>query len=288
MKQDIYTIIKNHFNHYGMNNKLNELDFIYQEIANRMITKLEYLMLEPKLILDIGSGLNIDFHLLKNKFTQAKLIKLDLAITFLKNNSFSSSWLRKLLYKNIDTICANGLNLPIMDNSINMVWSNLVLPYIVDLEHFFKEIFRVLDTNGCFFISGLGVDSFKQLRELGLNTYNFPDMHVIGDILVKLGFSDPVTDVDYITLEYDDINQLLIDVKTVGCGSVVYNKYLGKISYNKIKNKCNNYGVDNKFLLTLEVFYAHAWKGEKAKMIIDGTDIIRFDYLDKKRNPKKI
>jgi malonyl-CoA O-methyltransferase len=263
--------------------QVKQLKFIYQEIGLRMIAKFDYIKLNPRLILDIGSGLGVDAELLKQRFSGAYILQLDNAINFLKEQqAIKSGIFAKLFNKNTNLICASANALPLKNSSVDLVWSNLVLPYITDLESFFQQVFGVMAVNGCFLCSGLGVDSLRQLRELGLNTYNFPDMHLIGDLLLKLGFSNPVTDVDYIHLEYDTINQLLSDIRAVGVGSLLDSQYLGRHNYNGLFSD-NIPKTNNKIKLTLEVFYAQAWKDKEVNHLADGASIIQFDYLNKKR-----
>ena len=235
------------------------LDFIYQEIARRMLERLDYIKISPQIILDIGSGLGIDSGLLGSKFPKASVLQLDNAINMLKFYRKSPNIFQKFFSRNSNHICADALHLPIENQSIDMVWSNLCLPYICDMEAYFKEIRRVLRLGGCFFATGLGVDSLLELREIGLQTFNFPDMHMIGDILVKLGFSHPVTDLEYIKLEYDSFADLLADVRIIGCGGTTSYKWLGRENYNGLEEKFVRVYQNGKVSLTLEVFCAHAW-----------------------------
>ena len=205
--------------------------------------------------------------------------------------------------KNKLAICANAINLPIASQSIDLVWSDLTLPYINidDFKNYFSEINRVLKLGGTFLLSGLGVDSLRQLRQLGLSTYNFPDMHLIGDILVEVGFTNPVTDIDIIKLEYYNLSQLLADIRCIGGGRML-EKYLTKTTPNylfseddeqsfsgakttsttledKYKELEANFWQmtkDGKFPLTLEVFYAHAWKDRIRKDLVSGRSVISF------------
>ncbi len=242
-----------------------------------MIERLNYIKINPQTIVDIGSGLNIDAIHLKNKYPKANIYKIDIAIEMLKQHAKQISFFNKLFKKQADMICANATNLPISSQSTDLVWSNITLQYIPNIEEYFKEIRRILKINGTFLITSLGVDSLKQLREIGLSTYNFPDMHVIGDILVKLGFSNPVTDVEYITLEYTSPEQLITDIRTIGCGAVLNNKtYLTKEQYNSIHNKLLNLTQNGTIPLTLELFYAHAWKDTIQLDLDANTKIIQF------------
>ncbi len=242
-----------------------------------MSERLDYIKIQPQTILDIGSGLNIDANYLQQRFPRANLYKLDIAINVIKEYKSKLNFIKKIFYNNSQNICANAISLPIQSQTMDLVWSNLTLPYITDLESYFKEIRRVLKVNGCFLVTGIGVDSLKQLRTIGLNTYNFPDMHIIGDILVKLGFKNPVTDLEYITLEYTSAQQLLSDIRIIGCGAAT-NKYsfITKERIKKIMNNFEQLSQNGKIPLTIELFYAHAWKDKINIELPDNEKILRF------------
>lgn len=271
-------------NHKIIQNKLNtnvslakRLDFIYNEIANRMAERLDYIKLIPNNVLDLGSGLGIDSSKLRNRYAKASIYQLDFAINMLKQQQDKSGLLSKIFYKNKDLVCANSNHLPFQSQSMDIVWSNLMLPFLDDYENTFKEINRVLKLGGFFLISGFGVDSLLELRELGLRTFNFPDMHIIGDKLVKQGFSNPVTDLEYITIEYTDFDSLIKDIKVIGAGGAIdikstlnYDRYLA------LKDNFNAKTKNGKFGLTLEIFYAHAWKEKVTLDLPDNQQIISF------------
>ena len=243
--------------------KLNQLGFIYQDIAQNMIARLDYIKLLPQRILDIGSGSGIDAKLLSKKFPHTDILELDVAIQVLKHYREKPSLLNKLLRKTNQQLCADCLNLPLQNNSFDIAWSNLCLPYIDNLKQYFSEIYRVLNVGGYFLVSGLGVDSLKEIRQYGLRTFNFPDMHIIGDILVQLGFTNPVTDIEYITLEYESPQQFINDLKIIGCGSAIQQdtNILGSATIPAIKKFLRS---DGSLKITLEVYYAHAWKDAKS------------------------
>ena len=243
-----------------------------------MFDRLDYIKITPDVILDIGCGMGIDAKLLKSKFTKTPIIELDLSINILQQYQTKQGLLKKIFANEMKHICADAVALPVKSQSVNLVWSNLCLPYIDDMEAYFKEIRRVLTLGGLFLVTGFGVDSLQQLREVGLNTYNFPDMHIIGDILVKLGFNHPVTDLEYITLEYDSVEQLLSDIRIVGCGGAGKNRCssLSKTGYNDLSNRFNKITKNGKIPLTLEVFYAHGWKDNVNLDLPDNKKIIQF------------
>ena len=268
--------------HNQMVTQIKSIGFIYHEIAKRMIDRLDYIKLTPHNILDIGSGLNIDAKNLDDKYQKANIFKLDIAINMLKQHNKQKGFLGNFLRKNAEYVCANAIELPIKSQSMDLVWSNLVLPYINNIEGYFKEIRRVLKLNACFLVTGLGVDSLQQLREVGLATYNFPDMHIIGDILVKLGFSNPVTDLEYINLEYTDIAQLITDIRIIGCGGILSRAIpLTKIEYLNIAQNFAKLTKNGKIPLTIELYYAHAWKDKVQLDLGEDEKIIQFRAKNK-------
>lgn len=252
--------------------KARQLDFIVKEISNRMLDRLDYIKISPEHVLDIGSGMGIDKKGLGQHYPKSAVYSIDFALQMLTNYHSRSGVFSKK-YKNL--ICANALNLPIAAQSIDLVWSNLCLPYISNLEQYFIEINRVLKLGGTFLVSGFGIDSLKQLRELGLATFNFPDMHLIGDILVELGFTNPVTDLEYITLEYNTLSDLLSDIRIVGCGSGLRH-HISIEQYKNLDTNFNNMSRNGKLGLTLEIFYAHAWKDKVRQNLVSGRNIIQF------------
>jgi malonyl-CoA O-methyltransferase len=76
-------------------------------------------------------------------------------------------------------------------------------------------------------------------------------MHDVGDALLKSGFAEPVMDMEYITLDYEDINLLLNDALELG---LVHEKGSDLI-------KANHELAPLK--MTLEVVYGHAWTPER-------------------------
>jgi malonyl-CoA O-methyltransferase len=238
-----------------------------------MIDRLDYIKIKPQNILDIGSGLNIDSSMLIKKYPQANLVQIDSAINILNHYCHNlqppPNYSGKVL-----PICADALALPIANNSINMVWSSMCLPYINDSNQYFNEIMRILNVEGVFLVCGFAVDSLYELRNLGLRTYNFPDMHIIGDILLKIGFSDVVTDVEYITIEYDSIIDMLNDIRIVGCGSIIDHKSM--FNRQELTKILAPTGSDLPNKLTLEIFYAHGWKDKPISADVDNVQEVNF------------
>ena len=273
--------MKNKLNHNAA--KLSSLEPILSELANRVISRLDFIKINPSIILDCGSGLGIDYKLLSSKYTDAKIIELDIALAILKLQQQPRGFLRKLWgHKKADPawLCADALALPIDNKVVDFVYANLLLPYLTDIQIFIKEVRRVLKVGSSFCFAGLGVDSFKELRSLGLTVPTFPDMHDVGDMLIAAGFSNPVVDTEYITLEYENLSTLISDLKLIGAGpafSAFRPAYHGK---DFVLNLKQNYQQPIK--LTLEMFVAHGWKEQDNIDLPAGLSPITFNTKNNK------
>lgn len=233
-----------------------EASKLYIDVANIMFEKLEFIKFQPQNILNLGCGLGVDTKLLKHKYPQTQIFQTDIALNLLKQHQSSIKKIFKL--KNTDLINANADKLPFANNSFDMVWSNLLLPYITNYDNFFIEMKRVLKPQGILLVSGFGVDSLSELRQYNLHTYNFPDLHVIGDILFKLGFIDPVTDVDYINYQNNNFATILNLIRKIGCGDNNLQNKLSRSNYQQIFSSLNKL-ID----LKMEIFYAYAIKRDE-------------------------
>ena len=261
-----------------LNRKSSELlalDFIFKELATRVISRLDYIKLTPKRILDCGSGLGFDRELLAQKYPESLLIEFDCALEILRSQlSPKSKW--SLWRKSVSRqfVCGDAYHLPLATASIDFFYSNLLLPYISDIPAFVREMRRVLALGGAFCFAGLGVDSLKELRALGFSSYRFPDMHDIGDMLIDAGFSNPVVDTEYITLDYDDLQTLLQDIRLLGCGAANDPSLRRNITKRQFSELTA--GFKNKSKLTLEVFVAQGWKDRNKIELPAGQSVINF------------
>jgi malonyl-CoA O-methyltransferase len=192
------------------------------ETAAEMLARLSLVTLEPKRILN-ASYSDEEFFLLKTR------------------------------YPNADIVTVNDLTekLSLADDSIDLLFANLVLPWCEKTEWVLREWQRVLRPDGLLMLTSLGLDTLAEIKER--DTILLPkliDMHNIGDLLARVGFADPVLDVDYFTLTYREHQRLCEELHAMRMISA--SEMIGSLEKN-------NNGV---FPLTYEVIYVHAWGAE--------------------------
>lgn len=260
---------------------------LQREVCTRMLDRLEYLRLQPQRILDAGSGTAWGTRRLAQHFPTAQVVELDIAIGMLLTARGRSGWWQKLFggTKQMQ-VCADVETLPLASGCLEMVWSNLALQWCNDLPATFGELHRVLKTDGLLMFSTFGPDTLKELRQAfdgvdGDNHLNrFADMHDIGDMLVQNGFADPVMDMEYFTLTYDDVRSVLCDLKAIGAQNATAGRGRGMMGKNRWARLVENYQrlrKNGKLPATYEVIYGHAWKPQP-RVTRDGAAIIRTSF----------
>jgi len=258
---------------------------LQREVCTRMLERLDYIKLQPAQLLDAGSGTGWGGRKLAEKYPAAMVISLDIAIGMLQNAQSHSSWWQKL-FGGVRQLCADVEALPLASGSVDMVWSNLAVQWCNDLPATFVELQRVLKTEGLLMFSTFGPDTLKELRQAfnGVDERShlnrFADMHDIGDMLMQAGFAEPVMDMEYMTLTYDDVRGVLQDLKTIGAHNTTAGRGQGLMGKNAWARLLENYEKlrrDGKLPATYEVIYGHAWKPQ-ARLSSDGSAIIKTSF----------
>jgi len=260
---------------------------LQREVCSRMLERLDYIRLQPKRILDAGSGTGWGTRQLAQRYPAARMVALDIAMGMLRSSRGRSGWWQKLFggAKQL-LLCADVEALPMPAQSVEMVWSNLTLQWCNDLPATFVELQRVLKVEGLVMFSTFGPDTLKELRTAfnGVDGYNhvnrFADMHDIGDMLVAAGFAEPVMDMEYITLTYDNVKAVMQDLRSIGAHNATGGRAPGLMGKTKLARIVQNYETlrrNDKLPATFEVIYGHAWK-VPPKKTPDGRAIIQTPF----------
>ena len=243
---------------------------LQHEVCRRMLERLSYIRLEPSAILDAGSGTGNALPALLQRYPQAHILAVDLALAMLKRGQARLPWWRGLpgLRPALSSIAADMERLPLAKTSIDMVWSNLALQWMNALPAALAEMYRVLTPGGLLMFSTFGPDTLKELRAAyeGIphrHVNRFTDMHDIGDMLVQAGYADPVIDMEMFTLTYGDVRQLMRELKAIGARNVTAGRpasLTGRGVLQSVTEKYETFRRDGKLPATFEVIYGHAWK----------------------------
>ncbi|QHG92505.1 methyltransferase domain-containing protein [Coxiella endosymbiont of Amblyomma sculptum] len=232
-------------------------------IANRLLDRLDFIRLDPVRVVDFGSRTGYTTRALLNRYKNSDVVSLDFSLSLLKS---SKKCFRSRLPK---MLVAEYTLLPFSDQSVDLIFSNLTFQWSSDLQKTLLECKRILKPEGFLLFSTVGPDTLKELRESfsdeKQHVHSFYDMHDIGDILTQLHFIDPVVDVDYLTVRYSSVLQIIVDLKSIGAHNVAQNRargLMGKSQWEKMLQAYEKYRDENCLIpVTIEVVYGHAFIG---------------------------
>lgn len=240
---------------------------LQREIGDRMLERLDYVKLQPSVILDAGAGTGHCSEQLLTRYKKARIISLDFALPMLAHARRRGRWLRRPA-----CVCADIEKLPLASQSVDMVYSNVAIQWCTNLQQTFDEFMRVLKPGGLLMFTTFGPDTLMELRQAWAqvdgtaHTSDFIDMHDVGDMLLQSRFADPVMDAERLQLTYENIRGLVDDLKGLGARNASQQRQRGMTGKQRWQGMCNAYEqfrVNNRLPATYEVLYGHAWRSEK-------------------------
>ena len=257
---------------------------LQREVGDRMLSRLEYVRIDPGLILDAGSGTGKGRRDLSARFPRAEVVELDLSCAMLERARPQHPWWKRPFSAAPLQVCGDIERLPFRSASLGMIWSNLALQWCGDLDAAFSRFSGALETGGLLMFSTFGPDTLKELRgafsgmDGHVHVNRFIDMHDIGDALLRAGFADPVVDMECITMTYRDVRSVMVDLKAIGAHNVMAGRprgLFGKSAWRKVQENYGRLAKDGLLPATFEIVYGHAWKAVP-RQLADGSQIVRF------------
>ena len=257
-----------------------DADFVHEAAREGLFARLSPMLLDAKVVLDLGAATGAAFRPLSKRFPKSQVIAVD----------FSGQMARKCRARRrfpraAPAVQADARALPFPDASVDVVFSNLMLPWIDDPSAVAAEVGRVLRKDGLFAFSTLGPDSFAVLREAfaevsgdaSSHVREFADMHDIGDALVRAGLRDPVLDVDRLDVSYQEPKRLFADLTAVGARNVFKTRPAGLSGRGRYEGLLASLSRVSPISVDFELVFGHAWGsgqgGDRGAVRIDPANI---------------
>ncbi len=238
-------------------------DFVHRHTFDELLQRLSPVNIKPGRILDLGCATGSGSKPLARRFRGSRVIGMDTSFAMLQ-----CAARKRALFSSRSALQADASRIPLKDGCIDLVFANLLLPWIDILPACLAEIARVTRKDGVFAFATLGPDSLSELREAwqpidaDSHVSNFPDMHDIGDALVQAGLRDPVLDVDYLTITYRDTKALYRDLTSAGARNCLHGRkktLTGRCRFRAMDRLLAANVADGIVSLKLELVYGHAW-----------------------------
>jgi malonyl-CoA O-methyltransferase len=198
---------------------------LHREIADRLLARVVQ-EIEPFALLDVGCGTGYLTGMIKKHFSKSKIIGLDFAQGMLD--------IARLKHEDIAWVLADGTNLPFMDESFDIVISNLAYQWVEDLSKTFGEARRVLAPNGVLACTLFGYNTchelFQSLDEAKKGPLQFtrlPDETQVREALTSGGFKNADVDCEQIKIEFKDMHELTAWLKSIGANNLSREGHVG-------------------------------------------------------------
>src|ERR1700761_6547577 len=195
-------------------------DFLFAEVAHRMVDRLSDVRRSFGVGLDLGSR---GGHMARAVLQTGRVERL--------YATDASPTLAGCLP--VPSVAADEEALPFADASLDLVLSSLALHWVNDLPGTLVQVRRALKPDGLFLAALFGGETLWQLREVlmeaelailgGVSARVSPmaDLRDAAGLLQRAGFALPVADRDPITVAYQDVWALMRDLSRMGESNAV-------------------------------------------------------------------
>ena len=259
---------------------------LQREVAARLMETLDYLEDRvPQVVVDVGCGPGHAAVAMQKRWPKAQVIALDLALPMLQQARRNAGGWRPFA-RHPGPVCADARALPLRDNSVDVLFSNLCLQWVEDLPAVFAGFRRVLKPDGLLLLSTFGPDTLFELRGAFSEADDAPHVSLFasigqfGDALIAAGFKNPVLDRDEFSRRHANLGGLMRELRTLGATNAMHDRRRSLTGRQRFARAAQAYDVlrdaDGQLPATWEVIYAHAWGPPPGTPIrVGGVDEVR-------------
>jgi malonyl-CoA O-methyltransferase len=236
--------------------------FVHDWTRERLLQRLPFLRLDPKVIVDLGCATGRGAAVLVRQFPGARVLAIDTSLAMLAAVERGTA-------ARLAPIAGDAERLPLASRSASLVLANLVLPWCRP-DAFFKELARVLAPGGALMFATLGPDTLREVRrawasvDSGIHVHAAFEMHDLGDAVAAAGLAEPVLDVERMTLEYRDVVDLVRDLRACGAANAAAGRrkaLTGRRRWQAFAEGLHATRHGERFDVTIEVIFGQAWGG---------------------------
>jgi malonyl-CoA O-methyltransferase len=230
---------------------------------DELLSRLDLLRAPPSAVLDLGAGTGLAALQIKRRFPRAVVTAADIAPPMLE-----VARKRSRFWRPIRCVQADARALPFDAASFDLVFSNLMLQWLVPPDIALAEMRRVLKPGGLLLLSSFGPETLRELRaaweagDAGVHVNDFIDVHDLGSALARAGFAEPVLDVDRLVRHYADARALMRELKALGAHNMDERRargLTGRGPFNRMNAAYEAQRVPAGLPATWQLVYAVAW-----------------------------
>lgn len=238
-------------------------NFLHEEIADRMVDRVEDTLRTFPLALDLGCHDGAMARRLPGRKGIETVVSADLSPAFAARAPGPA-------------LAADEEFLPVAPGSVDLITSNLSLHWVNDLPGALIQARMALKEDGLFVASMLGGDTLRELREsltaaeveiedgLSPRVSPFAGVRDVGALMQRAGFAMPVVDSDEITVTYDHPLKLMADLRGMGEANAVAERRKGFSRRSTLMTAVGIYfekyaDADGRLPATFQIVYMTGW-----------------------------
>lgn len=191
-----------------------EADFLLRRAAQELEERMGAILRDFDMAVDLSSPSKLVADALLASGKVKQVLRLDRTISHLEGDALAA--------------VADEEFLPLRDGAVDLIVSCLSLQLVNDLPGTLAQIRRALRPDGLFIGAVLGGATLTELRQSFAEAESeieggasprvapFTDVRELGSLLQRAGLALPVSDMDRVTVRYDDVFALMRDLRDMG------------------------------------------------------------------------
>lgn len=269
--------------------------WLHEEVARRMQERLDWIVKPPRSWCHwepVRGGLQAH-GLLRQRYPKAacQVVESTPAHESAARAQLGERWWQPARWSDAGT--RFGMPAPA---SVDMLWANMALHHCPDPQALIGRWHQALSVDGYVMFSCLGPDTLRELHALYARLgwpapgQSFTDMHDWGDMLVHAGFSEPVMDMEHITLTFATPERLLQELRELGRNlhpqrfAALRGRRWQQALHDALREQLA--GPDGQLSLTFEIVYGHAYKPQPRVRLESHSAVSLDDMRSMLRQPR--
>lgn len=245
-------------------------DFLLARVADDLTERLSSVLRRFDLAADLGTP---GRHLRQALATSGK-VRVLIVVDALAD--FSLPGTRARAGEREPLVAADEEALPFREGSLDLVVSALALHFVNDLPGTLIQVRRALKPDGLFLAALLGAETLTELRQafaeaetemeggVSPRVAPFPDLRDLGALLQRAGFALPVADTERLTVRYDTVFALMLDLRRMGATNALIERRRLPLRRATLMRMAEIYGrrfadPDGRLRATFEIVWLSGW-----------------------------